>query len=198
MHICRASSPPGQDGRHFAEDIFKRNFVIKNVTISIQISLKFVLRDSNDNKSALVQVMAWCRTGDKPLPDQVSWRIYAPLDGYELISGRWCARHTQEWNPKANCGSRTYFPPMTKHILPSQTHGCEGGHCSDVKMGAMASQITGLTIVYSSVYSGADHKNIKVPHQSLAFVMGIHRWSVNSSHKWPATRKMFPLDDVIM
>ena len=33
---------------------------------------------------------------------------------------------------------------------------------------------------------------------SLAFVWGIHRWSVNSPHKWPVTRKMFPFDDVIM
>ena len=33
---------------------------------------------------------------------------------------------------------------------------------------------------------------------SLAFVWGIHRWPVNSPHKWPVTRKMFPFDDVIM
>ena len=33
---------------------------------------------------------------------------------------------------------------------------------------------------------------------SLAFVRGIHRGPVNSPHKWPVTRKMFPLDDVIM
>ena len=33
---------------------------------------------------------------------------------------------------------------------------------------------------------------------SLAFVRGIHRWPVNSPHKWPVTRKMFPFDDVIM
>ena len=33
---------------------------------------------------------------------------------------------------------------------------------------------------------------------SLAFVRGIHRRPVNSPHKWPATRKMFPFDDVIM
>ena len=39
------------------------------------------------------------------------------------------------------------------------------------------------------------------PHQSsasLAFVRGIHRWPVNSPHKLPVTRKMFPFDDVIM
>ena len=64
-------------------------------------------------------------------------------------------------------------------------------------MGAMASQITSIKIVYSPVYSGADQRN----HQSsasLAFVRGIHRWPVNSSHKVPVTRKMFPFDDVIM
>ena len=32
----------------------------------------------------------------------------------------------------------------------------------------------------------------------LAFVWGIHRWPVNSPHKWPVTQKMFPFDDVIM
>ena len=66
-----------------------------------------------------------------------------------------------------------------------------------VIMSAMASQITSLTIVYSIVYSGTDQRK----HQStasLAFVRGIHRWPVNSSHKRPVTRKMFPFDDVIM
>ena len=48
-------------------------------------------------------------------------------------------------------------------------------------MGSMVSQITSLTIVYSAVYSGADH-----------------RGPVNAPLKWPVTRKMFPFDDVIM
>ena len=64
-------------------------------------------------------------------------------------------------------------------------------------MGAIASQITSLTIVYSTVYSVADQSK----HQSsasLAFVWGIHRGPVNAPHKWPVTRKMFPFDDVIM
>ena len=70
-------------------------------------------------------------------------------------------------------------------------------HYNDVIMGALASQITSLTIVYSTVYSDADQRK----HQSsvsLAFVRGIHRGPVNSPHKWPVTRKMFPFDDVIM
>ena len=64
-------------------------------------------------------------------------------------------------------------------------------------MGTMASQITSLTIVCSTVYSGADQR--KHPSfASLAFVRGIHREPVNSPHKWPVTRKMLPFDDVIM
>ena len=70
-------------------------------------------------------------------------------------------------------------------------------HYSDAIMGTMAFQITSLTIVYSSVYSGADQSK----HQSsasLAFMRGIHRSPVNSPRKWPVTRKIFPFDDVIM
>ena len=64
-------------------------------------------------------------------------------------------------------------------------------------MGTIASQITSLAIVYSTVYSGADQRKPQ-SSTSLAFVWGIHRWPVNSPHKWPVTRKMFPFDDVIM
>ena len=70
-------------------------------------------------------------------------------------------------------------------------------HYNDVRMDAVASHITGLTIVYSTVGTGAASRK----HQSsasLAFVRGIHRWPVMSPHKWPVTRKMFPFHDVIM
>ena len=65
-------------------------------------------------------------------------------------------------------------------------------HYGDVIMGTMASQITSITILYWTVLSGADQRK----HQSsasLAFVRGIHRWPVNSPHKWPVTRKCFHL-----
>ena len=64
-------------------------------------------------------------------------------------------------------------------------------------MSAIASQIIGVSIVCLTVCSGANQRK----HQSsasLAFVRGIHRWPVNSPHKGPVTRKMFPFDDVIM
>ena len=70
-------------------------------------------------------------------------------------------------------------------------------HNNDVIMGAVASQITSLTIVYSTVDSDADQRK----HQSsasLAFGCGIHRGPGNSPHKWPVALKMFPCDDVIM
>ena len=71
------------------------------------------------------------------------------------------------------------------------------GHYYDVIVSAMASQINSLTIVYSTAYSGAEQRK----HQSsasLVVVRGIHRWPMNSPHKGPVTRKMFPFDDVIM
>ena len=70
-------------------------------------------------------------------------------------------------------------------------------HYSDVIMSSMASQITSIWIVCSNLCSGADQRK---HHSSapLASSRGIHRWQVNSPHKGPVTRKMFPFDDVIM
>ena len=63
------SSSPIQNGRHFADSIFRCIFVNEKFYILSKISLKFVLKGPIDNKPALVQVMAWCQTGDKPLPE---------------------------------------------------------------------------------------------------------------------------------
>ena len=70
-------------------------------------------------------------------------------------------------------------------------------HYNDVIMGTMTSQITSLTIVYSTVYLGADQRKLQ-RSVSLAFVLGIRWWPVNSLHKGPVTWKMFPFDCVIM
>ena len=70
-------------------------------------------------------------------------------------------------------------------------------HYGDVIMGAIASQITSLTIVHSTLYSDADQRKHQIS-ASLVFVRGIHPGPLNSPHKWPVTRKMFPFDDVIM
>ena len=76
---------------------------------------------------------------------------------------------------------------MNAPLIFSEQHSVNS-HYDDVIMGAMASQITSLTIVYSTIYPDADQRK----HQSsasLAFVLGIHRGSVNSLHTWPVTRK---------
>ena len=58
-----------QHGRHFADDILKGIFLNENVIISIKKSLKFVPKGPINNIPALVQIMAWCWPGDKPLSE---------------------------------------------------------------------------------------------------------------------------------
>ena len=70
-------------------------------------------------------------------------------------------------------------------------------HCSDIIMSAMASPISGVSVVYSTVCSGADQMKYQY-FASLAFVRVIHKSPVNSPHQGPISRKMFPFDDVIM
>ena len=64
-------------------------------------------------------------------------------------------------------------------------------------MNAMASQINGVLIVYSTFCSGADQRKLRSP-ASLSFLREIYWWSEDSPHKGPVTRKMVQFDDVIM
>ena len=106
------------------------------------------------------------------------------------------ALHRNQPTQPLLCGhwyQRWVSSPVHMHVTASDSRQ----NYNDVIKGAIASQITSLTIVYPTVYLDADQRK----HQSsasLAFVRGIHRWPVNSPHKWPVTRKMFPFDDVIM
>ena len=77
------------------------------------------------------------------------------------------------------------------------SHHQAESHSNDVIMNAIASQIICISVVCSTVCSGAD----EIKHQSSAsvpFVRGIPQWPVDSPHKGPVTRKMFPIDDVVM
>ena len=79
--------PSVQNGRHFAEDILKCIFMNEQLRILIQILLKFVRKGLVDTTWALVQVMAWRRTGDKPLPEPMLilfTDVYAALGEDEL------------------------------------------------------------------------------------------------------------------
>ena len=79
-------SAPGQNGRHFADGIFTCIFLNKNIWISIKISLKCVPKGPMNNKSALIQLMAWRRTGDMPLSEPMPTRFTA---AYMRHQGSW-------------------------------------------------------------------------------------------------------------
>ena len=65
---------PGENGRHFPDDIFKCIFLNEDIWISIKFSLKFVPKGPIDNISALVQIMAWRRPGASHYLNQ--WWLY--------------------------------------------------------------------------------------------------------------------------
>ena len=128
-----------------------------------------------------------CITG----PRWVNWTRIRSATWYQGHT-RWSGAHTMITRVVMKSYNLLFTSPISlAHIWKI------GQHYNDVMMSVITSQITSLMIVYSTVYSGAD----PTKHQSsasLVFVRGIHRGPVNSPHKWPVTRKMFPFDDVIM
>ena len=148
------------------------------------------------------------------LPNQCWLLISEALDSYlgafanrvpKMICSQIAKFMGPTWGPPGSC--RPQVGPMMAPwtLLSGVLYIAQQGslassfyvHYNDVTMDAIVSQITSLTIVYSTVYSDADQRK----HQSsasLAFLRGIHRWPVNPPHKWPVTLKMLPFDDVIM
>ena len=136
--------------------------------------------------------MAWCHQATGHYLSQYWPRSLSP---YDVTRPQWVNLHIliNKW-PRIETGVPTTC--LLFKVVRWATQDFAFHYC-DVIMGAIASQITSLTIVYSTVYSDADQRK----HQSsasLAFVRGIHWGPVTSLHKWPVTRKMFPFDDVIM
>ena len=119
--------------------------------------------------------------------DELKWSSHVNSVAYRKMStlGFW-------WRNLRCCPTKLKATAYTSLVRSTMEY-----HYCDVIMGAMASKITGLTIVYLAVYPGADQRKHH-SSASLAFVRGIHRWPGNSPHKWPVTRQMFPFDDVIM
>ena len=69
------SSPPGQNGRHLTDGVFRCIFVNEKFYILTKILLKFGPKGPINNIPALVQIMAWCRIGDKPLSEPMLTRF---------------------------------------------------------------------------------------------------------------------------
>ena len=76
------SSPPRQNGRHFADDIFRCIFQSCSL---IKISLKFVPMGLIDNNPALVKIIAWSQVIIWTNAYPIHWHIYAALGGDELM-----------------------------------------------------------------------------------------------------------------
>ena len=113
--------------------------------------------------------MAWCRQATSHYPSQCWPRSLSPYGVIRpqlvnLLCNLKCLRVMRLYN---------YFKRI--RLCGSSSFNVNAWfHYNDVRMSAMASQITSLTIVYSTVYSGTDQRK----HQSstsLAFVRGIHR-----------------------
>ena len=80
-----------QNGRHFADDIFKCIFLNENVWIPIKISLKFVPKGPINNIPSLVQIMVWRRPGAKPLsePMMVSLLMHICVTRSQWVNTLW-------------------------------------------------------------------------------------------------------------
>ena len=107
--ICNTSGfntlRPRQNGRRFADDSFKRIFLNENVRITIKISVQFVPKGPINNIPALVQIMAWRRSGNKPLSDSLM---------FSLLTHIWVTR--PQWVNIRYC---RYLPHLWwKYLVP--------------------------------------------------------------------------------
>ena len=89
LSSCLNTLRPRQNGRRFADDTFKRIFLNENARISIEVSLRFVPKGPINNIPALVQIMAWCRSGEKPLsePMMVSLLTHICVTRLQWVNG---------------------------------------------------------------------------------------------------------------
>ena len=86
-----------QDGGHFPDDVFKCIFLNENAWISIKISLRFVPKGPINNIPALIQIMAWRRSGDKPLSEPMMVKLPTRIC---VTRPQWVKQHSRS----AGCG----------------------------------------------------------------------------------------------
>ena len=87
---------PRQNGRHFPDDIFKCIFLNENAWISIKISLKFVPKGPINKIPALIQIMAWRRSGDKPLSEPMMVSLLTHICVTRPQWGKYC--YWENWS----------------------------------------------------------------------------------------------------
>ena len=100
---------PRKNDRHFSDDVFKCIFLNENVWISLKISLKFVPKGQIDNNPALVQIMAWRRSGDKPLSEPM---MVSLLTHICVTRPQW-VKDIYQWLFNANNLTSTWLIPVS-------------------------------------------------------------------------------------
>ena len=90
---------PRQNGRRFADDTFKCIFLNENVRISIKISLKFVPKGPINNNPAVVQIMAWRLSCDKPLSEPMMVNLLTHI----CVTWPQWVKHTWHQNGLKHC-----------------------------------------------------------------------------------------------
>ena len=152
------SYPPGQNGRHFPDDIFKCIFMKEKFCILTWISLKFVPKSPINNIPALVQIMVWCRPGDKPLSEPMMVNL---LDAY--------MHHSASVSQRME--ANTKWPPFRWWYF---------------QMYLIEWKSAWFDSYFTEICSHGSHDDVikwkHFPH-NWPFVRGIHRSPVNSPHK---------------
>ena len=108
---------PRQNRRHFADDVFKCNFLNENVWIPIKISLKFVPKGPINNIPALVQIMACRRSGDKPLSEPMMVSLPTHTATCTLCRNRGCCKlgYPHETHLRLKSRKIFFFPNLYLH-----------------------------------------------------------------------------------
>ena len=127
---------PRQNRRHFADDTFNSIFLNDNARISLKISLKFVPKVWINNIPALVQIMAWRRSGDKPLSEPMMVSLLTHI----------CVTQPQWVNTIINVISKSmwYNYPYHPHSL-ALGQSCKYPVASEVTLGNIGKYITLIT-----------------------------------------------------
>ena len=144
----------------------------------------------------------------KKIINMINSRLQPQLPGdIELITSlvpffqtniHWLDRRPVTIAPLDTSARLLMWRPLPVEMGTSAPSQVSSRHYGDVIMSVVASQITSVSIVCSTVCLGANQRKHESSASLALNVRGIHQWPLDSPHKGPVTRKMFPFDDVIM
>ena len=100
---------PRQNGRHFPDDVFKCIFLNENVNMSINTSLKFVPKGTINNIPTLAQIMAWRRSGDKPISESMMINLLTHIC---ITRPQWVNHKTLQLSKEKEIKITLYYIPV--------------------------------------------------------------------------------------